>query len=73
MASLQQTLAMPVRHLPMPNVTAVLSAIESNTDVAEFGVNVYDDEPSPPSQEGAKVTIYEVITGDEGAASIRES
>lgn len=62
------------RTLPPPfvTVTMTMATTEINSDVAEFGVNVSDPEPTPPSLEGASVAIVEIPANQDGALSIRE-
>lgn len=62
------------RTLPPPfvTVTMTMATTEINSDVAEFGVNVSDPEPTPPSLEGASVAIVEIPANQDGAVSIRE-
>ena len=62
-ATLQQTLAYPPRTLPNPNVTATLSAIETNADEALMAIRVFPY--NPPAS--AAVSIVEV--GDDGSAT----
>lgn len=60
------------RTLPPVNLTVTMAALEINSDVALFGVDVFDPEPPVPSQEGASVVIIEVPVADDGSVSIRE-
>ena len=62
----------PPRVLPNPDVTAIMAAIEINTDDADFGIDVFTPSPTPSSQAGASVTIVEVPAQQDGAISIRE-
>jgi hypothetical protein len=63
----------PPRLLPKPNITGTMSArsVETN-DSAEFGVQVYTPEPTPPSLQGANVSIYEVPAIAGGNVSIKD-
>ena len=72
-AWLQQTTAMPPRLLPTPTVFATMDAVETNTDVALFGINVYNSVTPPTSGQGAKVSITEVPVPGNDPTSIRES
>lgn len=57
----QQAFSGPARLLPTPNVTIAMDAAESvNADVAQFAINVYDDQPDRPDLSGANVSIAEV-------------
>lgn len=70
---LQQFLAYHPRILPNPTVTMVMDAIETNNDVALFGVNVYSSGSSSASGQGARVSITEVAGSGGDPVSIRES
>jgi len=72
-AWLQQTTAYPPRLLPTPNVTVTMAATETNNDVALFGINVYDSITPSGTGTSANVSIAEVPTENNAAASIRES
>ena len=72
-AWLQQFFAYHPRILPNPDVTLVMSAVETNNDVALFGV--YVTNPIAPVTTGtsANVSIVEVPTENNAAASLRET
>jgi hypothetical protein len=72
-SSLQHFFEAPTRLLPKPNITGTMSArsVETN-DSAEFGVQVYTPEPTPPSLQGANVSIYEVPAIAGGNVSIKD-
>lgn len=71
---LQQTLAYHPRYLPPPNVTIRISAIETNSDAADFDVWVYDELPVPIDLTAVDVSISEVIVDGSGAiSSIKET
>lgn len=59
-AHLQQTLAYHPRILPTPNVTVTMSATETNSDVAEFAINVYTGSTPVVSGQGANVSLEEI-------------
>lgn len=59
-AWLQQTTAMPPRLLPTPNVTVIMAATETNSDVAEFAINVYTGGSTTIPGQGAQVSIEEI-------------
>lgn len=68
---LQQFLAWEPRLLPTPNVTATISAIETNADDAEFDVQVGEDAPLI-DRTGISVSITEIPAGSDGGVSFRE-
>jgi len=58
--SLQQYFAQPPRVLPTANVTAVMAATETNSDVAQFAINVYTGGGTTVPGQGAQVSIEEI-------------
>lgn len=71
---LQQTLAMPPRLLPTPNVIARMAATETNRDIALFGIDIGDNVPKPYVLfAGANVTVTEIPAISGGALSIEET
>lgn len=70
---LQQTTAWPPRLLPPADVTATMAATETNNDVALIGVQVYDSAAPSGAAASANVSIAEVPTENNAAASLRES
>jgi hypothetical protein len=64
--TLQQYLAHPPRLLPTPNVTLVMRAVETNPDIAMFGVVIYN------KASAAIVSVLEIPATNSGAASIEE-
>ncbi len=61
----------PPRLLPNPNVTAVMAATETNSDVAIFDINVYTSATPTTSLSGANVSVVE-ISQEIGPVSVRE-
>lgn len=70
---LQRFFEAPPRLLPTPNVTATLAATEINTDVALFGIQVYNPITPVSPATTANVSIHEVKVEDSASASLRES
>ncbi len=58
--SLQQSLAQPPRLLPPANVTVTMAATETNSDVAQFAINVYTGGGTTIPGQGAQVSIEEI-------------
>jgi len=69
-AWLQQFLAYHPRILPPSNVTAVMSAKETNNDVALFGINVYSSITPTINAVLANVSIVEIPAVQGGNLSI---
>jgi len=72
-AWLQQTTAWEPRLLPPVNWTATMAATETNNDVAEFAIYVYNSITPVTTGTSANVSITEVKANNSAAASLRES
>jgi len=72
-AWLQQSFAYHPRILPTPDVTGTMDGIETNEDVALFGINVYSSATSTGTADSANVSIAEVQAGNSGFGSIEET
>lgn len=66
-STLQQYFAYHPRLLPNPNVTAILRAVETNSDTAIWAINVIQSKPAA----SAKVSFMEIF-GGQSATSVRE-
>jgi hypothetical protein len=69
---LQQFFAAPPRYLPKPNVTMTMAAIETNADIALFGIGVGDEAVTPPPIAQINVSIEEIPATGSGSASLEE-
>lgn len=69
---LQQTFTYPPRLLPPVDVILTMTATETNADVPEMAINVYDPDDRPANSTGAKVSVVE-ITQDGDPVSVSEN
>ena len=72
-AWLQQTTAWEPRLLPPANVFVTMDALETNNDVALFGIQVYSSAAPSGGVASANVSIAEVPVENSASASLRES
>lgn len=72
-AWLQQTTAWEPRLLPPANVFVTMNALETNNDVALFGIQVYSSSAPAGGVASANVSIAEVPVENNASASLRES
>jgi len=72
-ADLQETIAHPPRTLPTPDLTVALAATETNSDVAQFDINVYDSSSAATPDPVARVSIVEEAPLGGDHVTIRES
>lgn len=72
-APYQQFLAYHPRLVPNPNVTATMAATETNADIFQGAVNVYQSVTPATGTAGAKVSVVETPIPGSDPVGVRES